>query len=60
MSKSVTKLSDVQLQLEEAIQMLRLVAKNHRTSVEVQEWLDINHPISNEEDGLLELLNSKK
>jgi hypothetical protein len=56
MAKSVTKLSDIQLQLEEAVQMLRLVAKNYRTSVEVQEWLDINHPEHSEEDGLTEFL----
>jgi hypothetical protein len=59
MSNSVTKLSEVQLRLEEAVQMLRLVAKNQRTSVEVQEWLDMNHPLSEEENGLMNLLFGK-
>ena len=45
--KSVKKSDDLQLQLEEAIQMLRLVAKNQRTSVEIQEWLDMNYPQDN-------------
>lgn len=38
------KTSSLKLQLEEAIQMLRLVANEERTCVEVREWLDQNYP----------------
>lgn len=34
----------LELQLEEAVQMLRLVASNDRTCLEVEEWLKQNHP----------------
>lgn len=39
-----SRISVLQLQLEEAVQMLRLVALNQRTCMEVQEWLQQNHP----------------
>lgn len=39
-----SRISVLELQLEEALQMLRLVAKNQRTCLEVEEWLDQNHP----------------
>ena len=39
----------LELQLEEALQMLRLVAMSKRTCIEVQEWLDHNHPVNIEE-----------
>lgn len=32
------------LQLEEAVHMLKLVANEQRTCVEVREWLDRNYP----------------
>lgn len=38
------KLQILQLQLEEAIQMLRLVSMNQRTCMEVAEWLAMNYP----------------
>lgn len=34
----------LQMQLEDALQMLRLVSKNKRTCLEVEEWLSINFP----------------
>ena len=40
----------LELQLEEAIHMLRLVACNQRTCLEVEEWLKTNHP-ENSDDG---------
>ena len=39
-----SKTTSLRLQLEEAIQMLRLVANEERTCVEVREWLDQNYP----------------
>lgn len=41
----------LKMQLEEAVQMLRLVAKQQRTCMEVQEWLDSNHPYGADEDN---------
>lgn len=37
-------IQSLKIQLEEAIQMLRLAAAQKRTCVEIQEWLDINYP----------------
>lgn len=39
-----SRISILELQLEEAVQMLRLVAANKRTCLEVEEWLMQNHP----------------
>lgn len=39
-----SRISVLELQLEEALQMLRLVALNQRTCLEVQEWLQQNYP----------------
>lgn len=39
-----SRIQILELRLEEAIQMLRLVAKNQRTCMEVEEWLAQNHP----------------
>jgi len=44
------KLIDLQFQLEEAVQMLRLVAENKRTCLEVHEWLEQNHPILEDQE----------
>lgn len=41
----------LKLQLEEAIQMLRLVANEERTCVEVREWLDLHYPEDSETDS---------
>jgi hypothetical protein len=41
-SQNVSRIQDLELQLEEALQMLRLVAANQRTCLEVEEWLRIN------------------
>lgn len=42
MTKS--SVQSLKIQLEEAIQMLRLVAKEERTCVEIAEWLEQNYP----------------
>jgi hypothetical protein len=39
-----SRIQVLELRLEEAVQMLRLVAKNQRTCMEVEEWLSHNHP----------------
>ena len=39
-----SRLRSLELQLEEALQMLRLAAQNQRTCLEIEEWLDNNHP----------------
>jgi len=44
-------IQSLKIQLEEAVQMLRLVASQQRTCVEVQEWLDRNHPDDEDKDG---------
>jgi hypothetical protein len=41
----------LQIQLEEAIQMLRLVANEERTCVEVREWLEQNYPEDTDKDS---------
>lgn len=56
-----SKIATLQLQLDEAVQMLRLVAANKRTCLEVEEWLANNFPESNEDNSaLLDLLKSSK
>lgn len=56
------QVSAVQIQLEDAIQMLRLVAANKRTCLEVEEWLSINYPESTGTDNSIVsiLLNNSK
>jgi hypothetical protein len=46
------------LQLEEAVQMLRLVAREERTCMEVAEWLEQNYPEIDDSDStpILDLL----
>ncbi len=53
-----SQIQSLKLQLEEAIQMLRLVANQARTCMEVQEWLDSNHPESDDQrsSGIVDLL----
>ena len=46
-----SKTSSLKLQLEEAVQMLRLVANEERTCVEVREWLDQNYPDDSDPDS---------
>ena len=41
---SESRISTLELQLEEAVQMLRLAAQNKRTCLELEEWLSQNHP----------------
>lgn len=48
MKKSSTQA--LKIQLEEAVQMLRLVANQERTCLEVAEWLEQNHPEDNESE----------
>lgn len=50
MVRSLTLAQTLKLQLDEAIQMLRLVAQQERTCLEVAEWLDQNHPENVESD----------
>jgi hypothetical protein len=47
--RSITRIQALEMQLEEAIQMLRLVADNKRTCVEIAEWLDITYPENKDE-----------
>lgn len=41
---TTSQIQILKMQLEEAVQMLRLVANQERTCVEVAEWLDLNYP----------------
>lgn len=50
MNKTPT-INSVLLQLEEAVHMLRLVAAEKRTCVEIREWLDRNYPDNEEIDS---------
>ena len=60
-SRSVGKIQQLEMQLEEAIQMLRLVAANKRTCLEVEEWLNQLHPENtNEEQTITALLSQAK
>lgn len=56
-----SKNATLQLQLEEAIQMLKLVAANKRTCIEVEEWLANNFPESIDDDSVvMDLLKVSK
>lgn len=61
---NVSRMQALELQLEEAIQMLRLVSKNQRTCLEVEEWLIQNHPTTDDDgetvSALLNVKNRKK
>jgi hypothetical protein len=61
MAKSYkSKIALLELQLEEALQMLQLVAENKRTCLEVEEWLKINFAeVNTDKDTLENLLSSK-
>jgi len=59
-SRSVSRIQDLQLQLDEALQMIRLAANNKRTCLELQEWLDRNHPLEKKEFDVIQTLISKK
>jgi hypothetical protein len=51
----------LQLQLEETLQMLRLVADNKRTCLEVDEWLKLNFPDFSSDDSVItDLLKTTK
>jgi hypothetical protein len=54
-----SQIQSLKLQLEEALQMLRLVAAQERTCMEVQEWLDANHPEADDQrsSGIMDLLS---
>lgn len=57
----MSKIREIELLLEEAIEMLKLVAENKRTCLEVKEWLEQNHPeCQNQELVNLLMINSKK
>ena len=56
-----SKLAELQLQLDEALQMLQLVAANKRTCLEVEQWLKINFPeLNNESNSIIDLLRTNK
>jgi hypothetical protein len=55
-SHQVNSLQQLQLQLEESIQMLRLVAAEKRTCLEVDEWLQINYPQNISDSDILSSL----
>lgn len=56
-----SRLQALELQLEEALQMLRLVSKNCRTCLEVEEWLSQNHPEDeNNREIVTTLIGTKK
>jgi hypothetical protein len=56
-----SKIATLELQLEEALQMLQLVAANKRTCLEVEEWLKINFPDTiSDNSTVLNLLKTKK
>lgn len=46
-----SQIQKLEIQLGEAIQMLRLVAAEERTCVEIREWLDRNYPFDEDEDS---------
>lgn len=58
-SSTSTSLQSLQLQLEEALQMLRLVAAEKRTCLEVEEWLDANYSHGMSESETLTSLLAK-
>ena len=60
--KNENQLSALQLQLDNAIQMLRLVAASKRTCVEIEEWLNINYPENTDDNSVVSILlnNIKK
>lgn len=61
-NKKENQVNALQIQLEDAIQMLRLVAANKRTCLEVEEWLTINYPETIGDNSIVSILlnNSKK
>jgi hypothetical protein len=44
-------IQSLKLQLEEVVQMLRLVASEKRTCMEIREWLDRNYPDTEDTDN---------
>ena len=57
-TKVMNSSQTLQLQLEEAIQMLRLVAAGKRTCLEVEEWLNVNYSQNFNENDILTSLFS--
>lgn len=51
--KGKMSVESLQLQLDEAVQMLRLVSVGKRTILEVQEWLDMNYSNNTHEIDIL-------
>lgn len=43
-------IQSLKLQLEEAVQMLKLAASEKRTCMEIREWLDRNYPDTEDSD----------
>ena len=60
-SRSVSKIQQLEMQLEEAIQMLRLVAAGKRTCLEIEEWLNLTYPENKNNNYVIAaLLNKNK
>ncbi len=58
-SSRESRINMLELHLEEAIQMLRLVAKNQRTCMEIEEWLKLNYPDDqSDRETVLDLIKS--
>lgn len=55
-NSNATQLQILELQLEEAVQMLRLAADNKRTCLEIKEWLDQNFPEENNNNNVMNTL----
>jgi hypothetical protein len=53
---NASRIQALELQLEEALQMLRLVSKNLRTCLEVEEWLKQNYPDNDESQEIVSAL----
>jgi ribonuclease PH len=62
MAKTIraTEIQKLELQLEEAVQMLKLVAASKRTCIEVQEWLDLNYPENQSDLETVKILMNQK
>lgn len=48
----INKIQALELQLEEAVHVIKLASKNERTCLELEEWLIQNYPESDEIDAI--------
>lgn len=54
------KIQELELRLEEAVHMIRLSSKNERTCLELEEWLDQNHPEFDDDKETMKILLNLK